>query len=128
MLRNVWSSGTKMEKSRDVARNDQCICLHLLLVLLLVVLVRCSVDLASLVSGNLLLDTGTALLAVELGGVALLGLGLELGALLGGSGGFERGVLADGSVGARVELFNVLGTNLVGEVARELLLEAARQY
>lgn len=72
--------------------------------------------------GDLLLDAGAALLAGEGLGAELDRLGLPLGNVLGG--GLELGVLTDGLVSGRVDLLNVLRSDVVGEVGGELLLEA----
>jgi hypothetical protein len=78
-------------------------------------------SLTGLVGGDLLLDPGLPLLVGELGGLVLLGLGSPLGGVL--LGGLELGVLSDGGVGGGEDLLDVLGTDTVGEVGRELLLE-----
>jgi hypothetical protein len=86
---------------------------------LLLVLVLGS--LTGLVGSDLLLDPGIPLLLGELGGPVLLRLGLPLGNVL--LAGSELGVLSDGGVGVGEEFLNVLGTDTVSEVGRELLLE-----
>lgn len=88
---------------------------------LLVVLVGRS-SLASLVSGNLLLDPRPPLLPVEL--VLFSGQRLLLPLLSVLLGRLEDGVLSDGSVGRSVNLLDIVRSNVVGKVGRELLLES----
>jgi hypothetical protein len=92
--------------------------LHLLVVLVL----GDSVGTASLVGGNLLLDTVETLLLVELGLLELERSLFELLNVL--FGRLERRVLTDSLVGRGVDLLNVVRTNVISEVGRELLLES----
>lgn len=73
---------------------------------------------------DLRLDASPALLEGELGGHVLLGLRSPVLGLL---AGLERGVLANRSICVRVDLLHVLGTDAIGKVGRELLLEAGKE-
>ena len=72
-------------------------------------------------AGDLLLDTGLALVVGKLGLLVLLRLGSPVLRLLSRA---EVGVLTDRLVGVLVDLLNVLAANVVVQVRREVLLEA----
>lgn len=71
-----------------------------------------------------MLDVLLALLVGELLGPVLERLGLPV--LVALVGGLEGRVFTNRSIGVGVDLLNIFGANAVGEVARELLLEASR--
>lgn len=87
-------------------------------------LVLLDIEFASLVGGNLGLDTLLLLLLGELESLVLERLGLPLGDVL--LGGLEGRVFTDSLVGVGVDLLNVIRSNTVSKVGRELLLESAR--
>lgn len=80
------------------------------------------VELAGLVSRNLLLHPFGPLSVAELSGPVLGRLGLPLCGIL--LGRLERRVLSDRGVGVGVDFLNVVGSDAVFEVGRELLLES----
>lgn len=87
-------------------------------------LVLLDIELASLVGGNLGLDTLLLLLLGELESLVLERLGLPFGDVL--LGGLEGRVFTDSLVGVGVDLLNVVRSNTVSKVGRELLLESVR--
>lgn len=87
-------------------------------------LVLLDIELASLVGGNLGLDTLLLLLLGELEGLVLERLRLPFGDVL--LGGLEGRVFTDSLVGVGVDLLNVVRSNTVSKVGRELLLESVR--
>lgn len=95
--------------------------MHLLLLFLLFLLSSLN---ASLESSNLLLDLGPALLESQSVCLILQTLGLPVLCLL---SGLEGGVFPDSSVRIGVNLLNILGTNAIRKVCRELLLESTNR-
>lgn len=87
-------------------------------------LVLLDIELASLVGGNLGLDTLLLLLLGELESLVLERLGLPLSDVL--LGGLEGRVFTNSLIGVGVDLLNVIRSNTVSKVGRELLLESAR--